>query len=206
MYLIDGKPLQAPDVDGLVNDRPAAFSFAGMFADQRTGGRKRIPVANQIDGAGIIAFPDQGNITRDIYVCRAERTAGNRLSGIFHTASVPDMTFIFILELLQAVQDQMGRGYADCAVGCPGDHLTQIVQLFGRIFRGISVQNALQQSVSLHQSVPAGYAFSAGLAHGDLKQGTIKHKRAHTRRIGIHSGPEFLQHNVNPVIHAGFCG
>ena len=91
---------QTPDVDRIVYDASAAFSFTGMLTDHRTGCRKGIPVADHPDRPGVILLFDQGNITGHIHMSGTERNTGNGLQDIFRAAVSRQVAFILIREFL----------------------------------------------------------------------------------------------------------
>ena len=195
---------QTTDIDRRINNCSSAFSFTGMLADHGTGRRERIRITNHINCSCIIPFLDQCNVFRNIDMRRTKRLTWNRLCHVLNAAVMFDMTFILIRELFQTVQDQICSCNTNSAVRSSRDHPAHIMHLFQCFTGCVPVQNFLQQTVNFNKTIPAWNTFSAGLVHGNLKQRPVKNQRTHPRRIRTHPGFEFLQHNIDSIIHAAF--
>ena len=93
---------QPPDIDGIVDEIPAAAFLAGMLTDHSAGRRQRIVPADHIYSPRVIFFSDQRDISRDIHVRRTEIDTRHLLTDFPGTAAVFYMTEIFFFQSFQA--------------------------------------------------------------------------------------------------------
>ena len=88
-----------------------------MFAYEGAGGGEGIVLPDQADGIRISFLPDQGDISRDIHMGRAQGHAGHRLGGHTGTAAVLHMLHILVPVAGQPLIDHIGRLISNGAVG-----------------------------------------------------------------------------------------
>ena len=94
--MIDSVPLEAADVDGIIDHIPAAAGLAGMLADEGAGGGEGVILADQAHCVGIAALGHQGDIAGDIHPGGAEGHAGHRLGDMAGALSVLDMVPVIL--------------------------------------------------------------------------------------------------------------
>ena len=69
--MLNGKPLEGKDVHGVVDHATATVHLAGMLAHQAADERKRIVLADDLDGIGIAAGLNERNVPGNVDVRRA---------------------------------------------------------------------------------------------------------------------------------------
>ena len=63
---VDGDPLEAADIDGVIDHIAAAAGLAGMFADKGAGGGEGVVLSYKADGVLISSGGHKGYVARDI--------------------------------------------------------------------------------------------------------------------------------------------
>ena len=71
--IISSHSLKTADIDCIVYDVTTATCLTRMFADKTTGGREWIVLTDQADRICVTSFSDKSDISRNIYMCRAQR-------------------------------------------------------------------------------------------------------------------------------------
>ena len=69
--VLNGKPLEGENIHGVVDHAAAAVHLAGMLAHQAADERKRIVLADDLDGIGIAAGLNERNVPGNVDVRRA---------------------------------------------------------------------------------------------------------------------------------------
>ena len=92
--IISSHSLKTADIDCIVYDVTTAACLTRMFADKTTGGREWIVLTDQADRICVTSFSDKSDISRNIYMCRAQRYTRNRLCVLAGTSSLAHMFFI----------------------------------------------------------------------------------------------------------------
>ena len=192
---------QPPDIQGIVDQVPAAPLFTGMLADKSAGGGKGIVLPDHLHCPGVIVLRDEGDIARDVHVGRTEVHTGHLLPDLLGTDLVVHMAFILFPEGLQALQDFNGRLIADGAVGGIPDHLRQGFHLVQCLRRPVSVQDPLHHPLQLGQAVPAGDAFAAGLVFRRRQHGELYCQRAGPGRVHPDLGLKFGKKPPDLYVH-----
>ena len=71
-----------------------------MLADKTTGSWERVVFADQADGICIAAFPNQGNVTRNVHMSRTQGDTRNRLAVVAGAAALMNVLLIVLAAFL----------------------------------------------------------------------------------------------------------
>ena len=201
--VVHGVPLQAPDVDGIVDHIPAAAGLAGMLTDVGAGGGHGVVLADQAHGVGVAPGPHQGHVARDIH---PRRTQGNAGHGILEACQAPVVLHVLLIvvpEALQAIHHQAGGVPADGAVGGIHNAAGGFLDDADGVHIGGAVQHLGNELGQLPQTDAAGHALAAGLGVAQLQKRQRHFHRAQARRAGgdpaLHIAVEALYHGLSPA-------
>ena len=114
--MLHGVALDAPDVDGVINDIAAAVGLTGVLADQAANRGEGVVLPDQAHCVGAAALAHQRNIAGNVHVGGAALHAGHGLK-VGGAVALTDVRQVIVLEGLQAVQHQIGCLEADGTVG-----------------------------------------------------------------------------------------
>ena len=182
--VIDSVPLEAADVDGIIDHIPAAAGLAGMLADEGAGGGEGVILADQAHCVGIAALGHQGDIAGDIHPGGAEGHAGHRLVQAACAAAVADMLLVILPVTPDAFEHHIGGFIADGAVSGGDDDAGGFLDEVNGIHGGLAGENLLQHNLQLAEAHAAGDAFAAGLGVAQLEEGGGHIHWAQSRRAG----------------------
>ena len=184
--------LESTNVDRGIQHVAAAARLARMLADERTGRRERIILADQAHRVGTAPFADERDVARNIHTCRAQRHAGHGLVDVVGAVARLDMGDVFVSEPVQTAQHHPRRFRADGTVRRNLDVLRQPLDFTKRCHCRASVEHIFQIRRQLSQSDAAGHAFSTGLRMAEPKEVQRQIHRADAGRAGYNAAFQIL--------------
>ena len=174
--------LQAADIDGRVQDRPAAPALAGMLADHGAGRGEGVVLPDQPHRIGIASLLHQRHIPGNVHASRTVGHTGDGLGHVGGAAMVLHVGLEVLLAALQHPEDHAGSLHPEGAVRGVLDGGGCILNFSQRFHVPASGEHVLDHVVDLLQSDAAWHAFSAGLRPAHLQKRRRQIHRTDARR------------------------
>ena len=168
--MLNGKTLEGEDVHRVVDHAAAAVHLAGMLAHQAADERKRVVLADDLDGIGIAAGLDQRNVTGNVDMRRAARDTRN--AGLAIKAA--GMLTNVVLEVVAKTADSRKRHGAglvtDGAVARKIDGAGSALNQVERGLVGTALEHIGEQIAQRAQAHAAGRALAAALGGAQVDE------------------------------------
>ena len=168
--MLDREALQSTDVDRIVYERTAAANLTRMLTDETAGRRHRVILTDQLHRILIALVMDEGNVARDVHMCRALPYTRHRLAVHALAAAMPDMLYIVIAEAAQSLEHHTCRLGTNRTVRRHIDTLCRVLQhLQGKHVRR-TIQHLADQCFQLAETDTAWCTLTAGLGMAEMQK------------------------------------
>ena len=185
-----------------------------MLAYERARCRKRIVLADELDGIGVITLAHERNVPGNINVSRAKRLARHNLRRLAFERRARvrlHVAFVFSRKRFHAIKNILRRFVANRAVSRVTNHSCQLLCLFIRLLIGRAAFDFAQKTCKVRQTIATWNAFSARLLTGCFQKrhlrrhGTASHgKRRYAPAEALH-GDAKLRVNIFHGHDLEFC-